>query len=92
MKTKKNYNIGSHLILHDYDKGVDFNIWIKNINRKKSPEEQYEIDIENLDGNGHSYYDVFNSYYACGEYVLDKLELIEKNFWKPHWQISKPSV
>lgn len=74
---KIKYRKGDHLILHAYDDGKEYDVYIMNVYENGDPDEKYEIDIYNLNGEGKSYYELCGEYYTCGNWLIDQLEYVE---------------
>lgn len=73
---KIKYRKGDHFILHAYDDSTDYDVYVMNVYENGDPEEKYEIEINNINGEDKSYYELCGEYYTCGDWLMSQLEYV----------------
>ena len=67
--------VNDHFVLHSSN-GLDYQVYIHNVNDYRPPEMLYACDI--VDPEGTQYYEAAGDWYFCGQDFIDKCEYVGK--------------
>ena len=67
--------VNDHFVLHSSN-GLDYQVYIHNVNDYRPPEMLYACDI--VDPEGKHYYEAAGDWYFCGQDFIDKCEYVGK--------------